>query len=129
MDEILIYDAIKFERVVPARAKFVRFMRSQFESFSLTVKPLGGKWRVEARLEKEKEEVEGRGLERRRKVLERRGNIVLNRKIGILINTRGLSIKGREKRVHEGMGKEEGRIAERWLVPFVSSYARLRHSP
>jgi len=43
MDEILIYDAIKFQRVVPARAKFVRFMRSQFESFSLTVKPLGGK--------------------------------------------------------------------------------------
>lgn len=39
MDEILIYDAIKFQRVVAARAKFVRFMRSQFESFSLTVKP------------------------------------------------------------------------------------------
>ncbi|KYN35481.1 hypothetical protein ALC56_10038 [Trachymyrmex septentrionalis] len=51
--------------------------------------------------------------EGRRKVLERRGNIVLNRKIGILINTRGLSIKGREKRVREGMGKEEERIAER----------------
>ena len=63
MDEILIYDAIKFQRVVPARAKFVRFMRSQFESFSLTGKPLGGKWRAEARMEKEKEEVEGRGLE------------------------------------------------------------------
>lgn len=31
-----------------------------------------------------------------------RGNIVLNRKIGILINTRGLSIKGRGKRVREG---------------------------
>ncbi|KYN07925.1 hypothetical protein ALC62_01107 [Cyphomyrmex costatus] len=65
----------------------------------------------EAWMEKEKEEAEGRGLERRRKVLERRGNIVLNRKIGILINTRGLSIKGREKRVREGMRKEEGQIA------------------
>lgn len=42
MDEILIYGAIKFQRVVPARAKFVRFMRSQFESFSLTVKPPKG---------------------------------------------------------------------------------------
>lgn len=42
MDEILIYEAIKFQRVVPARAKFVRFMRSQFESFSLTVKPPEG---------------------------------------------------------------------------------------
>ncbi|KYM92202.1 hypothetical protein ALC53_01265 [Atta colombica] len=67
----------------------------------------------EAGMEKEKEEVERRGLEWRRKVLERRGNIVLNRKIGILINTRGLSIKGREKRVPEGMRKEEGRIVER----------------
>lgn len=69
--------------------------------------------RAEARMEKEKEEVakvEGRGLELRRKVLRRRwGNIVLNRKIGILINIRGLSIKGRGKRACEGGGERRER--------------------
>lgn len=98
MDEILIYEAIKFQRVVPARAKFVRFMRPQFESFSLTVKLSEGNdgaegvakmaGREKKRLEQEL--VESTGAAR---------NIVLNRKIGILINTRGLSIKGRR-----GMG-------------------------
>lgn len=117
MDEILIYDTIKFQRVVPARAKFVRFMRSQFESFSLTVKPLRekwngmGGWRAEARMEKEKEEVEGRGWNCRGKCWGWRGNIVLNRKIGILINTRGLSIK-EAKETGTRRGAEGGR--ERW---------------
>lgn len=112
MDEILIYEAIKFQRVVPARAKFVRFMRSQFESFSLTVKLPGGndggggqkmgsqRWKGgRKRLEQELAESTGAA-----------GNIVLNRKIGILINTRGLSIKGRR-----GMGcvTMRGEMAER----------------
>jgi len=61
--------------------------------------------RAEARVEKEKEKVEGRGLELRRKVSGRRGNIVLNRKIGILINTRGLSIKGRGKLARKEVGR------------------------
>jgi len=44
------------------------------------------------------------------------GNIVLNRKIGILINTRGLSIKG-----HEGTGtlrgsRERGREGEKEMA-------------
>lgn len=113
MDEILIYDAIKFQRVVPARAKFVRFIRSQFESFSLTVKPLGGRWRDEGqkpewkrRKRRWKEEVgtaEESVGDARGGWGEGGGNIVLNRKIGILINTRGLSIKGRGKRAHEGV--------------------------
>lgn len=58
-------------------------------------------------MEKEKEGVEGRGWNCRGKCWGWRGNIVLNRKIGILINTRGLSIKGRRKRAH-GQGVEGG---------------------
>lgn len=117
MDEILIYDAIKFQRVVPARAKFVRFIRSQFESFSLTVKPLGGKRRGEGqkpRVGREKEKVgRTRSGTAEESVGTRRGNIVLNRKIGILINTRGLSIKEGDEGNEHVKGWEEGRMAER----------------
>lgn len=67
--------------------------------------------RAESRMEKEKEKVEGRGWNCGGKCWGRPGargggrNIVLNRKIGILINTRGLSIKGRGKRAHEGVAR------------------------
>lgn len=119
MDEILIYDAIKFQRVVAARAKFVRFMRSQFESFSLTVKPRremteGRRTREQAaagRRQGERGESRARGWEeeagaRTGGKYGTAGNIVLNRKIGILINTRGLSIKGREGNAKGWSGKK-----------------------
>lgn len=117
MDEILIYDAIKFQRVVAARAKFVRFMRSQFESFSLTVKPrremMGAEGRGAGRADG-RSESRARGWEeeagaRTGGKYGTAGNIVLNRKIGILINTRGLSIKGaRRERAREGDGAAGG---------------------